>query len=83
MQAGGDPPGVAPTYYKLRAVEKVVLQPGDDWFEAMQPELFQLERRLQRRRADSSAETEASKLSGVGYRSRRDDVLEARTGALD
>jgi hypothetical protein len=42
VAAGGDPPGVAPTYYKLRAVEHV-LQPGADWFEAMQAGLFQVE----------------------------------------
>jgi len=42
VAAGGDPPGVAPTYYKLRAVEHV-LQPGGDWFEEMQPGLFQVE----------------------------------------
>ena len=41
VEAGGDPPGVA-TYYKLRAVEHV-LQPGGDWFEEMQPGLFQIE----------------------------------------
>ncbi len=39
---GEDPPGVAPTYYKLRAIEKVL--PKDvNWFDAMRPELFQLE----------------------------------------
>ncbi len=38
---GEDPPGVAPTYYKLRAIEKVL--PKDaNWFEAMKGELFQL-----------------------------------------
>jgi hypothetical protein len=42
VAAGGDPPGVAPTYYKLRALEHV-LPPGANWFEAMQPRLFQTE----------------------------------------
>jgi hypothetical protein len=42
VEAGGDPPGVAPTYYKLRAVEHV-LQAGGDWFEEMQSGLFQIE----------------------------------------
>jgi phthalate 4,5-dioxygenase oxygenase subunit len=38
---GEEPPGVAPTYYKLRAIEKVL--PKDvHWFEAMKGELFQL-----------------------------------------
>jgi hypothetical protein len=37
---GEDPPGVAPSYYKLRAIEKVL--PKDvNWFEAMKGELFQ------------------------------------------
>jgi phenylpropionate dioxygenase-like ring-hydroxylating dioxygenase large terminal subunit len=36
---GKDPPGVAPSYYKLRAIEKVL--PKDvNWFEAMKGELF-------------------------------------------
>src|SRR6185295_12561794 len=38
---GDDPPGVAPTYYKLRAIEKVL--PKDvNWYEAMKSELYQL-----------------------------------------
>jgi phthalate 4,5-dioxygenase oxygenase subunit len=41
VERGEDPPGVAPTYYKLRAIEKVL--PKDvHWFEAMKAELFQL-----------------------------------------
>lgn len=40
VQEGGDPPGVAPTYYKVRAVE-TVLPRGTHWFEAMRPVLFQ------------------------------------------
>ena len=36
---GEDPPGVAPSYYKLRAIEKV-LPKGVNWFEAMKGELF-------------------------------------------
>jgi hypothetical protein len=41
VEDGGDPPGVAPTYYKLRAIEKVL--PKDvRWFEAMKGELYQL-----------------------------------------
>jgi hypothetical protein len=42
VAAGEDPPGVAPTYYKLRAVEKVVPK-TENWFESMRPQLFQLE----------------------------------------
>jgi hypothetical protein len=41
LSSEADPPGVAPTYYKLRAIEKVL--PKDiNWFEAMRGELFQL-----------------------------------------
>lgn len=40
VQQGEDPPGVAPTYYNLRSIEKVL--PKDaDWFVALRPELFQ------------------------------------------
>ena len=42
VQDGGEPPGVAPTYYKLRSIEKV-LPKGVIWFDALKPELFQLE----------------------------------------
>lgn len=39
VQEGGDPPGVAPTYYRLRAHEAVL--PKDvHWFEAMRPQLM-------------------------------------------
>jgi phenylpropionate dioxygenase-like ring-hydroxylating dioxygenase large terminal subunit len=42
---GNDPPGVAPSYYKLRAIEKVL--PKDvNWFEAMKGELYQMEEPL-------------------------------------
>jgi phthalate 4,5-dioxygenase oxygenase subunit len=42
VQEGNDPPGVAPTYYKLRSIEKV-LPKGSNWLEAMAPYIFQLE----------------------------------------
>jgi phenylpropionate dioxygenase-like ring-hydroxylating dioxygenase large terminal subunit len=42
VQDGGEPPGVAPTYYKLRSVE-TVLPKGVNWFEAMKGWLFGLE----------------------------------------
>jgi phenylpropionate dioxygenase-like ring-hydroxylating dioxygenase large terminal subunit len=39
VQEGGDPPGVAPTYYHLRAHEMAV--PKDEhWFEAIEPALM-------------------------------------------
>jgi phenylpropionate dioxygenase-like ring-hydroxylating dioxygenase large terminal subunit len=38
---GEEPPGVAPSYYRLRAIEKV-LPKEVRWFEAMRGELFQL-----------------------------------------
>jgi hypothetical protein len=41
VEEGGDPPGVAPTYYKLRAIEKV-LPKDTHWFEAMKGELYQI-----------------------------------------
>jgi nitrite reductase/ring-hydroxylating ferredoxin subunit len=42
VQDGGDPPGVAPTYSKLRSVQHVL--PKDvSWFEALKGELFQLD----------------------------------------
>jgi hypothetical protein len=40
VQDGGDPPGVAATYYKLRAHE-TVLPKDKHWFEALQTELYQ------------------------------------------
>ncbi len=40
VQEGGDPPGVAPTYYNLRAYETVVPL-GVHWFDALQEKLFQ------------------------------------------
>ena len=39
VQDGGEPPGVAPTYYKLRAYE-TVLPKGVHWFEALKEKLF-------------------------------------------
>ena len=39
-QAGGDPPGVTDSYYKLRAVEQLIGE-GENWLEAMRPRLFQ------------------------------------------
>jgi phenylpropionate dioxygenase-like ring-hydroxylating dioxygenase large terminal subunit len=42
VQDGGEPPGIAPTYYKLRSVETVL--PSDvNWFEGMKAWLFGLE----------------------------------------
>jgi hypothetical protein len=44
VQDGGDPPGVAPTYYKLRSIQRVL--PVDvDWYETLKPELEQLDSR--------------------------------------
>ena len=40
VQEGKDPPGVAPTYYQVRAIEKV-LPKGADWFQAMHADLYQ------------------------------------------
>ncbi|HLF78634.1 MAG TPA: Rieske 2Fe-2S domain-containing protein [Dehalococcoidia bacterium] len=42
VQAGEDPPGVLPVYYKLRALESVV-KAGESWYEVMAPRLFQTE----------------------------------------
>jgi len=39
VQAGGDPPGVAPTYYQLRAHEMAIPK-EDHWFEAIEPFLM-------------------------------------------
>ncbi|MPZ49498.1 MAG: Rieske 2Fe-2S domain-containing protein [Dehalococcoidia bacterium] len=41
VQDGGEPPGVAPTYYKVRAYETVLPQ-GVYWFDAMKDQLYQL-----------------------------------------
>ncbi|MPZ49294.1 MAG: Rieske 2Fe-2S domain-containing protein [Dehalococcoidia bacterium] len=41
VEDGGHPPGVAPTYYKLRSLE-TVLPKGTQWFEAMKDGLFGL-----------------------------------------
>ena len=39
VRDGGDPPGIAPTYYKIRAAESVI--PYDlDWREALMDELY-------------------------------------------
>ncbi len=42
LEEGADPPGVAPEYYRLRALEQV-LPPAVSWFAAMRTRLFQLE----------------------------------------
>jgi hypothetical protein len=42
VEAGEDPPGVSPIYYKLRALEAVI-KPGESWYEVMAPRLFQTE----------------------------------------
>jgi hypothetical protein len=39
VEDGGDPPGVAPTYYQLRAIEKV-LPKDTHWWEALKPDLY-------------------------------------------
>src|SRR5690606_10674193 len=41
VERGEDPPGVAPTYYKLRAVERV-LPAAAHWYEEMKADLYQL-----------------------------------------
>lgn len=43
LAEGGEPPGVAPNYYRLRALEKVVPQ-DVPWFDAMRADLFQLDK---------------------------------------
>ncbi len=40
VEAGGDPPGLEPSYYKLRAIEKVVAR-DEAWLDAMRPGLYQ------------------------------------------
>lgn len=40
VEADGDPPGLEPSYYKLRAIEKVVGQ-DESWLEAMRAGLYQ------------------------------------------
>jgi len=40
VRAGGDPPGVAPTYYQLRAIERL-LPKGADWRAELLPEMYQ------------------------------------------
>jgi nitrite reductase/ring-hydroxylating ferredoxin subunit len=42
VQDGGNPPGVSPTYYRLRAIERVL--PAElHWFDAMKSDVYQLE----------------------------------------
>jgi hypothetical protein len=41
VERGEEPPGVAPTYYKLRAVERV-LPAAAHWFGEMKADLYQL-----------------------------------------
>jgi phenylpropionate dioxygenase-like ring-hydroxylating dioxygenase large terminal subunit len=44
VRDGGDPPGVAPTYYRLRSIQRVL--PVDvDWYETLKPDLEQLDSR--------------------------------------
>jgi phthalate 4,5-dioxygenase len=45
VQEGGDPPGVAPTYYNLRAYETVVAK-EQHWFDVMKSHLLMLEEPL-------------------------------------
>jgi hypothetical protein len=42
VQDGGDPPGLTPTYHRIRAFE-AVLPKGVDWFPALRAKLFMLE----------------------------------------
>ncbi len=42
VEDGGDPPGIAPSYYRLRAGEKIIPK-GANWFEEMKGWLFSLE----------------------------------------
>ena len=41
VQDGDNPPGVAPTYYKLRAIDRV-LPAGVPWFDALKADMYQL-----------------------------------------
>jgi hypothetical protein len=41
VERGEDPPGVAPTYYKLRAIERV-LPASAHWFGEMKSDLYQI-----------------------------------------
>jgi hypothetical protein len=45
LQQGIEPPGVAPTYYKLRSIERVLPNEAN-WLEAMRPDIFQQEEPL-------------------------------------
>jgi phenylpropionate dioxygenase-like ring-hydroxylating dioxygenase large terminal subunit len=45
VQAGGDPPGLGESYYRLSAVEQVI-GPDENWLEAMRPRLFQEPERM-------------------------------------
>ncbi len=42
VQEGGDPPGVSASYYKARAIERIV-DKDKSWFEELRPLLYQLE----------------------------------------
>ena len=42
VQAGADPPGVAPSYYRLRGIEKLIPQ-GADWRAELLPQMYQAE----------------------------------------
>jgi hypothetical protein len=39
VEDGGDPPGVAPTYYEIRAAE-AALPIKDDWFKALMARMY-------------------------------------------
>lgn len=38
VQEGGDPPGVSPSYYRIRAIERL-LPNGVEWHEALKEEI--------------------------------------------
>jgi hypothetical protein len=42
VQDGGEPPGLSPSYYKIRSIQKA-LSKDVQWFEALKSELFQLQ----------------------------------------
>jgi hypothetical protein len=39
VENGGDPPGVSPVYYKIRAIEKL-LPNGVQWLDALRDEIY-------------------------------------------
>jgi hypothetical protein len=48
VEDGGDPPGVAPSYYGLRAGERVI-DKSANWFDEMKGWLFSLEELAEQR----------------------------------